>query len=284
MREVVFAHQKAGNRQLPHVVYHFFQDDKDAAGQVERAALVRAPATLASACADKSMTVEEFVDSKKLNKDHVKIADFNFDFTSTKAPANAKSPAAKKETKPRAPRAAVLAARRAAMHPSYDEMIMAAILMLKDKTGSSQQAIVKYLKANYNVPEKTVFNSCGARLEKMVERKQLTKEGSLYKLFAKEATTPKKKPAAKVAKVATSFLLGGALKCYKCDRWRNTPTEVMRKVRCAIIHPMPDPTFSSRTLTFPPRRRFPADGHNSLVGGLGYGGCATYNPLALPLE
>merc|ERR1711884_684992 len=50
-------------------------------------------------------------------------------------------PAAKKAAKPKAP----------AAHPKYSVMIAAAIAALKDRTGSSRQAILKYICANYKV-------------------------------------------------------------------------------------------------------------------------------------
>merc|ERR1719251_6424 len=47
----------------------------------------------------------------------------------------------KKATKPKAP----------AAHPKYSVMIAAAVKALKDRTGSSRQAILKYICANYKV-------------------------------------------------------------------------------------------------------------------------------------
>merc|ERR1712198_569256 len=47
----------------------------------------------------------------------------------------------KKATKPKAP----------AAHPKYSVMIAAAITALKDRTGSSRQAILKYITANYKI-------------------------------------------------------------------------------------------------------------------------------------
>ena len=57
--------------------------------------------------------------------------------------AQAKSPAKKKPSKPKKP----------ADHPPYSEMIKAAIVALKERGGSSRQAIEKYIKANYKVGE-----------------------------------------------------------------------------------------------------------------------------------
>ena len=48
---------------------------------------------------------------------------------------------AKKAAKPKAP----------AAHPKYTDMAIAAIAALKERTGSSRQAILKYIVANYKV-------------------------------------------------------------------------------------------------------------------------------------
>merc|ERR1719420_2155383 len=55
--------------------------------------------------------------------------------------ADAAAPKAKKAAKPKAP----------AAHPKYSVMIAAAITALKSRTGSSRQAILKYIVANYKV-------------------------------------------------------------------------------------------------------------------------------------
>merc|ERR1719348_1707289 len=55
--------------------------------------------------------------------------------------ADAATPKAKKAAKPKAP----------AAHPKYSVMIAAAITALKSRTGSSRQAILKYILANYKV-------------------------------------------------------------------------------------------------------------------------------------
>ena len=43
------------------------------------------------------------------------------------------------------------APKKPADHPKYINMIIAAITVLNERTGSSRQAIVKYIKANYKV-------------------------------------------------------------------------------------------------------------------------------------
>merc|ERR1711893_490084 len=53
----------------------------------------------------------------------------------------AAAPKVKKASKPKAP----------AAHPKYSVMIAAAIKALKDRSGSSRQAILKYICANYKV-------------------------------------------------------------------------------------------------------------------------------------
>merc|ERR1712177_30758 len=61
--------------------------------------------------------------------------------TNTKQKISNMSAPAKKASKPKAP----------AAHPKYSVMIAAAITALKDRTGSSRQAILKYICANYKV-------------------------------------------------------------------------------------------------------------------------------------
>ena len=58
----------------------------------------------------------------------------------------AASPVKKAEKKAKKP-----AAKKVADHPKYSEMIAAAIGALKERTGSSRQAILKYINANYKV-------------------------------------------------------------------------------------------------------------------------------------
>ena len=98
-----------------------------------------------------------------------------------------------------------------AEHPNYNDMIKAAILALKDRTGSSRQAIVKYIKANYKVGENAGVHVKTA-LKRMLTAKLLVQtkgagaSGS-FKLSetAKKVPKPKKKvvkkkPAAKKPK------------------------------------------------------------------------------------
>jgi len=86
-----------------------------------------------------------------------------------------------------------------AEHPKYEEMIKTAIRTLKDRNGSSRQAIEKYIKANYKVGDtashhiKTALKK-GAANGTFVHTKGVGASGS-FKL-PKEQKKPSKKPAA----------------------------------------------------------------------------------------
>ena len=104
-----------------------------------------------------------------------------------------KSPAKKKPAAPKKP----------AEHPPYSEMIKAAIVALKERNGSSRQAIEKYIKANYKVGEvgthlKTALKR-GATSGKLVHTKGVGASGSFKvpKEEKKEKKPAKKNPAAK---------------------------------------------------------------------------------------
>ena len=117
--------------------------------------------------------------------------------------------AAPKPTKKDAPKKA--AAKKPADHPKYAVMISAAVSNLKDRSGSSRQAIVKYIKANYKVGENADTQTKLA-LRRMVKDSSLNQvkgvgaSGS-FKLnkpvVVKKPAAPKKaavkKPAAKKA-------------------------------------------------------------------------------------
>ena len=119
------------------------------------------------------------------------------------------------------------AAKKPADHPKYIEMITAAITALKDRTGSSRQAIVKYIKANYKVgdnadvhvkmalkrgvasgalaqPKGTgasgsfkVVKKAEPKKKKPAAKKPAAKKPAAKKPAAKKSGTPKKKTAAK---------------------------------------------------------------------------------------
>ena len=106
--------------------------------------------------------------------------------------SEANSSAKKKPTAPKKP----------AQHPPYADMIIAAILALKERNGSSRQAIEKYIKANYKVgevgPHLKMALKRGATSGKFVHTKGVGASGS-FKVAKEEKKEkkPKKKPAAK---------------------------------------------------------------------------------------
>merc|ERR1711878_67684 len=114
----------------------------------------------------------------------------------------AAAPKAKKvAAKPKAP----------AAHPPYAAMIKAAIKALGDQEGSSRQAILKYVCANYKVDAAKAAGRVRLALKKLVASKAIVaaaaagkKGAGSFKLAEKpKAAKPvkaKKKPAAKKAK------------------------------------------------------------------------------------
>merc|ERR1711936_334472 len=99
----------------------------------------------------------------------------------------------------------VTKAAKPAAHPPYANMIVAAIKALKDKKGSSRQAILKYVVANNKVEADKAAVRVKLALRKMVAAKKVVaaaaagkKGAGSFKLPAKEPKA--KKPAAKKAK------------------------------------------------------------------------------------
>merc|ERR1711933_565696 len=113
---------------------------------------------------------------------------------------NMTADAAKKApAKPKAP----------AAHPKYSVMIAAAITALKDRTGSSRQAILKYVCANYKVDAAKAGQHLRMALKAGIKKgslkmaKESGKGAGKFKLVKvekpKKKAAPKKKPAAKKA-------------------------------------------------------------------------------------
>merc|ERR1712214_58058 len=117
----------------------------------------------------------------------------------------AAAPKAVKAKKPKAP----------AAHPKYSVMIAAAIKALKDRTGSSRQAIAKYICANYKVDAAKAGVPLRLALKKGVAAGTLKMGGAAgekgagcFKIGEKakvekkkpKKVVKKKKPAAKKAK------------------------------------------------------------------------------------
>ena len=113
--------------------------------------------------------------------------------------SDAAAPKAKKAAKPKAP----------AAHPKYSVMIATAITALKSRTGSSRQAIIKYIVANYKVDAAKAGVQVRLALKRGVAKgalklaKESGKGAGCYKVVKVEK--PKKvkkakKPAAEKAK------------------------------------------------------------------------------------
>lgn len=98
------------------------------------------------------------------------------------------------------------AAKKPAEHPKYSEMIAAAITSLKERNGSSRQAILKYVTSNYKVGDNANSHlkmalKRGVAKGDLSQPKGVGASGS-FKLVKKAAepkkkAAPKKKPAAK---------------------------------------------------------------------------------------
>jgi len=86
-----------------------------------------------------------------------------------------------------------------ATHPPYEKMIKAAIVSLKERTGSSQPAIAKYLKANYTLPD-TFTKALSKALKKCADDGKLVKVKASYKLGSLKAEPKKPKKKKTVAK------------------------------------------------------------------------------------
>ena len=106
-----------------------------------------------------------------------------------------------------------MSTKKSSDHPTYAKMISSAILTLKDKTGSSRQAIAKFVCANYKVDAAKAAAPLNRALKKGVEdgvlkmAKQSGKGAGSYKLVVK---AKKKKPAAKRAKPSVKKSGAGA--------------------------------------------------------------------------
>jgi hypothetical protein len=92
------------------------------------------------------------------------------------------------------------APKKPAEHPKYIDMITAAITALKERTGSSRQAIVKYIKANYKVGDNADVHvkmalKRGVASGALAQPKGTGASGSFK--VVKKAEPKKKKPAAK---------------------------------------------------------------------------------------
>merc|ERR1712144_153627 len=85
----------------------------------------------------------------------------------------------------------------AALHPPYEQMVKAALVALKDRTGSSAQAIAKYMKANFKEHPDNMQKQLSKCLKRCVENEKLKKVKASYKLGTLKADPKPKKPVKK---------------------------------------------------------------------------------------
>lgn len=86
---------------------------------------------------------------------------------------------------------------KSAEHPKYIDMIVAAISALKDRKGSSRQAIIKYINANYKVSESSAVHiktalRRGVVSSDLIQAKGTGASGS-FKVAPKKVAAPKPK-------------------------------------------------------------------------------------------
>merc|ERR1712029_643322 len=142
--------------------------------------------------------------TKQVNHKPKKMAEETVAAPAPAAPAPAspvKKAAKPKAAKPKAP----------AAHPTYKDMAIGAITGLKDRSGSSRQAILKYVMANYKVgtDASKVSRQLQLALKKAVAGGALKaaapagrKGAGSYRLGEKPKAEKKKKPAKPAAKKA----------------------------------------------------------------------------------
>ena len=111
------------------------------------------------------------------------------------------------KTPAKSPKKAAAKPKKPALHPKYSEMVTKAIGALKERGGSSRQAILKYILANFNVgnDSKTVNTHLKLALKSGVKNKSLKQSkgtGASGSFKIGEVPKPVKKKVAKPAKKA----------------------------------------------------------------------------------
>ncbi|XP_068660977.1 histone H1-II-like [Aristolochia californica] len=106
-----------------------------------------------------------------------------------------------------------------ALHPPYLQMIKEAISALKERTGSSQPAIAKYIEEKYNANLPPSFKKIlSVQLKKFAKSEKLVKVKNSFKIGASEKTKKvtsdkkEKKPAKKEEKAKAARKVTGEKK------------------------------------------------------------------------
>merc|ERR1712078_734432 len=116
-----------------------------------------------------------------------------------------------------------------AAHPKYSVMIAAAITALKDRTGSSRQAILKYICANYKVDAAKAAVQVRLALKRGVAKGALKmarasgKGAGSYKVVKAEKPKKVKKPKAKKPKKVKAAKKPAAKKAKKPKKAAKKP-------------------------------------------------------------
>lgn len=144
--------------------------------------------------------------------------------------------ASPKKTAPK--KKAAAAPKKPADHPKYIDMVVAAIAALKERSGSSRQAIVKYIKANYKVGDNSDVHvklalKRGVAAGKLLQPKGTGASGS-FKVGEKpkEVKKPKKVVKKKVVKKAAAAAKKPAAKkpaAKKSTPKKKTPKKAAKK-------------------------------------------------------
>lgn len=117
--------------------------------------------------------------------------------------------------------------KKPAEHPKYIDMVSAAIAALKERSGSSRQAILKYISANYKVGENAGVHlkqalKRGVASGHLVQPKGTGASGS-FKLSEKAKKPAAKKPAKKPAAKKPAAKKPAAKKATKKPAKKSTP-------------------------------------------------------------
>ncbi|GMI79186.1 Histone 1.2 [Hibiscus trionum] len=141
------------------------------------------------------------------------------------ATASAVSTVAKKKT------AGAKKPKPASSHPPFLDMISDAILSLKERTGSSQFAIAKFIEEKYKQLPSNFRKLLLVQLKKFVASGKLVKVKASYKLPPTSAVA--KKPAAAKPKAATSATVKSKPKVVKAAAKTKVATPVKAKAKVA---------------------------------------------------
>ncbi|KAM8930027.1 histone H1.0 [Pelodytes ibericus] len=140
-------------------------------------------------------------------------------------------------------------------HPKYSDMIEAAVLAEKNRSGSSRQSIQKYIKNHYKVGE-NADSQIKLSIKRLVtsgilkQTKGVGASGSFRLAKADEVKKPAKKPKKEVKKVATPKKAVKPKKAAKSPAKAKKPKVAEKKVKKVVKKkPAPSPKKAKKTKT-----------------------------------